>query len=278
MTHDSLARQQFLQEIDQPEAEINLAEAALFIAQEEYPDLRVEDYLNQLKALATAVEQRLPDARYPLRVIQAINTYLFEELGFVGNTEAYYDPQNSYFNRVLDRRTGIPITLSLVYLEIAQRIHFPMVGVGMPGHFLIRPDQEEMEVFVDPFHQGEVLFPEDCRDRLTEVFGRPVDLRPEFLRTVTPRQFLARMLTNLKMIYIRQGDMNRTLAAIERILMLFPDAVVEMRDRGLLYYEKGRWDDAIPDLTKYLDAQPNAQDKSMIEHLLNTIRQAKENL
>ena len=271
MNH-SLARRQFLQEISQPDASIDLAKAALYLAQEDYPTLVVGEYLTQLDTFAAEVSNRLPDEHYPLKVIQTINQYLFGELGFAGDTDDYYDPQNSYLNRVLERRRGIPITLSLVYLEIARRIDFPMVGVGMPGHFLMRPTLDEMEVFVDAFHEGEVMFPEDCGDRLREVFGRPVELRPEFFQEVSPRQFLARMLTNLKMIYIRKGDLDHTLAAIERILLLFPEASLELRDRGLIYYEKGRWDEAIPDLTQYLTALPLAKDKVMIEQIINTMQ------
>ena len=154
-----LARQQFYQEIYQSQAPVDLAKAALYLAQEEYPELNVDIYLHKLDQMASEVAARLPAEPYPLRIIQTINGYLYEDLGFYGNTESYYDPRNSFLDQVIDRRTGIPITLALVYLEIARRINFPMVGVGMPGHFLIRPVGEEMEILVDPFHQGEVLFP-----------------------------------------------------------------------------------------------------------------------
>lgn len=272
----SLARQRFYQEIRQDEAQINLAQAALYLAQEEYPDLNVEDYLNKLEAMAAQVREQLPAEPYPLRVIQTLNRYLFEDQGFSGNSESYYDPRNSFLNQVIDRHMGIPITLSLVYLEVAKRIDFPMEGVGMPGHFLIRPVGEEMEIFVDPFHQGEVLFLEDCRDRLSQLYGRPVELRPEYLEAVSPRYFLARMLANLKAIYIQQEDLLRALAAIERILLLFPDALMEQRDRGLLCFQLGRWVEARQDLETYLTAIPaTAQDVPTIRELL---RQINENL
>lgn len=129
------ARQRFIQEIQQPETQINLAKTALYIAQEQYPEIEPEEYLNALDTMASEVLERLPQQRYPLRVIQTINHYLYEDLGFRGNQNHYYDPKNSYFNEVIDRRTGIPITLSLVYLELSKRIDFPMVGIGMPGHF-----------------------------------------------------------------------------------------------------------------------------------------------
>ncbi|WP_208341915.1 SirB1 family protein, partial [Aetokthonos hydrillicola] len=163
----SSARHFFFQEIQQPDECIDLAKAALYIAQEEYPELDPEEYLNALDTMAGEAEERLPYPRYPLRVIQAINQYLYDDLGFAGNRKDFYDPRNSFFNEVIDRRVGIPITLSLVYLEIARRIDFPMVGVGMPGHFLIRPDLPEMELFVDPFNSGEVMFAQDCQERLS---------------------------------------------------------------------------------------------------------------
>lgn len=262
-------RQHFAAEVRQPEACINIARAALLIAKESEPEVDVEEYLNTLDVMASEVAERLPAERYPLRIIRTINQYLFEDLGFRGNETDYYDPRNSFLNQVIERRMGIPITLSLVYLEIAQRLDFPMMGVGMPGHFLIRPTLDEMEVFVDPFNAGAVLFPEDCQERLSEVYGSPVAMRPEYLQVVSTHHFLARMLTNLKMIYLNRGDLEQTLAAVERILLLFPNAVRERRDRGLIYYEQRRWEEAMADLTYYLQQEPVASDRPMIQRLLD---------
>jgi regulator of sirC expression with transglutaminase-like and TPR domain len=262
------ARQQFYQEIQQPEASISLAKAALYIAAEDYPELDPAEYLQILDRMAEEIQTQLPSQRYPLRIIQTINTYLYEQLGFRGNKEDYYDPRNSFLNEVLNRRTGIPITLALVYLELAQRLDFPMVGIGMPGHFLIRPDFEDAGIFVDAFHQGEVLFPEDCAKRLSEIYRQPVDLQTEFLAPVTPRQFLARLLTNLKVIYLQNHQIDQALAAIERILLLFPQAPMELRDRGLISYELGNWSLATQDLEDYLRYLPQAQDGLMIRQIL----------
>lgn len=269
----SLPRQHFYQSIHQPDNQINLAQSALYIAQEEFPNLDPNEYLNALDAMAAEVLERLPKQRYPLRVIQALNHYLFEDLGFSGNRDNYYDPFNSFLNQVIDRRTGIPITLSLVYLEIAQRIDFPMVGIGMPGHFLIRPNFEDAGIYVDVFNQGEVLFPADCETRLAEVFGQSVPLKPEFLAAVTPQQFLARILTNLKAIYLNTKDLGRAVGVVERILLLFPDALMEQRDRGLLYYQLERWAEARRDLENYLEHLPTAQDAGIIRQLLDRISQ-----
>jgi regulator of sirC expression with transglutaminase-like and TPR domain len=265
----SAARQRFYQEVRQPPEAINLAQAALYLAQENYPELDVEEYLNALDSMAAEVEERLPPERYPLRVIQTLNDYLYVDLGFQGNTNDYYDPRNSFLNEVIDRRTGIPITLSLVYLEIAERIGFPMVGVGMPGHFLIRPVAQDMTVFVDAFHQGEVLFAEDCHERLRQMYGEQAELRPEFLAPIDPPHFLIRMLTNLKFVYLNRQDIPNALATIERILFLVPDAPQELRDRGLIYYQMGRWPEARIDLHNYLDLTPAAQDAIAIRQLLD---------
>lgn len=267
------ARQRFYSETRQPDEQINLAKAALYIAQEEYPKLDVDEYLKALDTMAAELSERLPEEKYPMRTIQAINSYLYEELGFAGNTSNYYDPRNSFLHQVIDRRTGIPITLSLVYLEIAKRIDFPMVGIGMPGHFIIRPNFEDSGIFVDAFNKGEVLFPEDCEERIRGIFNREVPLRPEFFQAIDKRGFLARMLGNLKMIYLQKGEAKKCLAAIERILLLFPDAPLELRDRGLLYYQSQSWSLARQDLETYLTQVPHAPDAPLIRQVLDRMNQ-----
>jgi len=266
-----IARQLFYREINQPDGSIDLAKAALYMALEEYPNLEPEEYLNALDTIADEVRSRLPAQNYPLRIIQTINGYLYGELQFAGNDVDYYDPGNSFLNEVIDRRTGIPISLSLVYLEIAKRIDFPMVGIGMPGHFLIRPDFEDAGIFVDAFNGGEILFPEDCQARLSQIYGQPMELQPTFLAPVSRRHLLARMLGNLKAIYLQQGDAVRVLLAIERILLLFPDALGERRDRGILYYQLGRLVEARHDLELYLRNAPNAPDAARIRQLVDRL-------
>jgi regulator of sirC expression with transglutaminase-like and TPR domain len=196
---------------------------------------------------------------------------LYDDLGYKGNTSDYYDPRNSYLNEVIDRHTGIPITLSLVYLEIARRLDFPMVGIGMPGHFLIRPEFEDTGIFVDAFNQGEILFEQDCEQRLAQIYGHPVPLQPMFLQPVSPRQLLVRMLTNLKFIYLNRKDLARALAVVEYILLLLPDAAMELRDRGLLYYQLGYKSNASQDLEIYLAMLPNAEDADAIRRLLEQL-------
>lgn len=266
-----LSRQNFLQEISQPDDRINLAKAALYIAQEEYPNLDIHIYLNILDAIANEIEKRLPLERYPLRTIQTINQYLYDDLGYTGNNDNYYDPRNSFLNEVIDRRAGIPITLSLVYLEIARRLDFHLVGVNMPGHFLIRPQFKDVGIFVDSFNRGEILFEQDCETRLTEIYGYPVKLQPSFTEPVSHRQILARILTNLKLIYLNRQDLSRALATVERILLLFPETPRELRDRGLLYYQLGYSSKAYRDLGVYLKIVPNADDADIINRLLQQL-------
>jgi len=266
------ARQLFTQEISKPESQIDLAAAALYIAQEEYPHIYPADYLYLLNQMAAVVKKRLPQDLYPLRVLQTINQYLYEDLGFMGNTHNYYDPDNSFLNNVLDRRTGIPITLALVYLEIAKRIDFPMVGVGMPGHFLTRPDFEDCEIFVDAFNRGEILFPQDCEDRLAQIYGRKVSLQPNFLVPVRPRRFLVRMLTNLKVIYMNQQHVYKAFCAVDRALMVVPNLPMELRDRGLLQFQLGQWKSALTDLEKYLALLPQAEDAEVISQLIAELK------
>ncbi|MDX2096574.1 MAG: tetratricopeptide repeat protein [Leptolyngbyaceae cyanobacterium bins.59] len=268
------ARQQFKAAIDRPDCDINLAEAALCIALEEYPFLPVTDYLQQIDRMAEVVRVQLPAEKYPLRIIQTINRYLYQEQKFVGNTESYYDPRNSFLNDVLDRKTGIPITLALVYLEIARRIDFPMVGINMPGHFVIKPEIEDMDVYVDAFHEGQILFPEDCRDRLTAIYGQTLEISqiPSLLEKISSRRFLARMLTNLKYIYLNQGVFTKALAVVERLLLLFPDNLTEVRDRGILYYQLGQSPEAIRDLETYLLQLPQAEDALPLQQLLDRLK------
>jgi regulator of sirC expression with transglutaminase-like and TPR domain len=156
-------------------------------------------------------------------------------------------------------------------MEVAKRIDFSMVGVGMPGHFLIRPDIKDMGIFVDAFNGGEVMFSQDCEARLSQIYQQQVTLKPEFLSIVTNRQFLARMLTNLKYIYLEQQDLERSLGTVERILLLFPERILEVRDRGLLCYQLGQFSQAAEDLQVYLFKVPDARDGDVIRQLLDKL-------
>lgn len=261
----------FAREVKDKEKTIDLSKASLYYAQAEYPDLEVSKYLDYLDKIAENIKANINSSFYPLQVIKAINNHLFDKLNFQGNKQDYYNPDNSYLNKVIDTGMGIPITLSVIYLEIAKRINFPMVGIGMPGHFIIRPDFEDAGIFVDVFNRGEILFEQDCEEKLSQLYQKPVKLEPRFLAPVTNHQILARMLNNLKQIYLHQRQFNKVLSIVEGILIIFPHNPYEIRDRGLLYYEMARWQEATQDLKFYLKTIPDAEDSPMIKMLLNKI-------
>jgi len=248
--------------------EPDLAHAALLVAAEEYPQLVPEPYLRRLDLLAERVRDRLGDEEGPPLVLQEISRVLFVDEDFRGNVEAYYDPRNSYLNDVLDRRLGIPITLSIVYLEVGWRLGLPLEGVNFPGHFLVRYPGEALSLLVDPFQAGEIRFEDQAQELLDRVYGGSVTLRPEYLRPAGRREIVARLVANLKGIHQNARDDRRMLAAVERLLILRPDDPAEVRDRGMLLARVGRNDEAIADLERYLQTSPDAADAARVRRLL----------
>lgn len=261
----SQARQRFRSLITQPE--LNLAAAALCPAQEFYPELDPEDCYRQLDAIAAAITP----STYPLKTIQAINRHLYQDLGFRGNQINYYDPDNSYLNQVLERRLGIPITLALVYLEVSHRLGFPMAGVGMPGHFLVCPTVEEMAVYVDPFNRGEVLFEPDCQGIFQRLYGANAAWSSNYLVPISAKALLARLLNNLKLIYLNRRDLSHTLIILDYLLLLFPNEPGNSRDRGLVHYQLNNLLAARSDLETYLTHSPSAPDRDQILQLIDNI-------
>ncbi|MEI8190762.1 MAG: transglutaminase-like domain-containing protein, partial [candidate division NC10 bacterium] len=253
----------FAQLVQRPEAAIDLAQAALFIAKEEYPDLDVAVYLARLDAMGEEVQRLADGSLDPHRLIAALNEHLFRQLGFHGNPENYYDPRNSFLNEVLDRRTGIPITLSAVYLEVARRIGFPLHGVGMPGHFLVKYAGRDEEIVVDPFGGGGILSDADYQRMLDRITGRKLCFERGMLATLGTRQILARMLTNLKAIYFNNQEYAKALSIVERLVILQPQTASEIRDRGLLSCQLKRYADASADLDRYLRLVPEAEDSEV---------------
>jgi regulator of sirC expression with transglutaminase-like and TPR domain len=257
--------------IRRPDPEIDLAGGALLIAAEEYPQLRDAPYLHRLDLLAERVRDRLGSETAPVLVLSGLCRVLFEEESFRGNGEAYYDPRNSFLNDVLDRRLGIPITLGIVVLEVGWRVGLPLSGVNFPGHFLVRYEGEVARLLVDPFDGGRVLWEDEGQALLDRVYGGMVRMRDEFLAPATRLDILARVLTNLKGIYLNARDDQRALAAVDRILLLRPGSAVEMRDRGLLLARTGRTDEAVADLERYLDFSPAAADAGRVRSLIDDL-------
>ena len=242
---------------------------ALQIARTAYSDLDLPPYLRRLDELAAGVAI---ERRDPLSVIEAINACLFEREGFRGNTEEYYDPRNSFLNDVLDRRTGIPITLSAVYMEVARRLDFPIWGVWMPGHFLVKYPGDP-ELFVDPFYGGKIMLQADCEARLKEVFGGETPLEPAFLQAVTKKQMVTRMLQNLKAIYFRNRDYPAALQIEDILLALYPRSAEDYRLRGALRVQLGDRREGRKDLERYLELAPGAEDAAMIRDSVEQLRQ-----
>lgn len=270
-------RGRFAEIVSREDDAINLAEAALLIAAEEYPRLDVELYLERLDYFADLAREQAIDARGAIDVITALNATLFERLGFRGNRENYYDPRNSYLNEVIGRRTGIPITLTVVYIEVAKRIGFPVKGVGLPFHFIAKHEAEGGDLFIDPFNAGGLLGSAGCDALITRMSGGKLDLRPEHLEAVTRKQILTRMLSNLLGVH-SASDHRRALAAIDRILLINPGSAPHIRDRGLLLATVGDRTDAIRELERYLELASNAPDAHAIREQIKSIRQSQARL
>jgi regulator of sirC expression with transglutaminase-like and TPR domain len=256
---------------DDPTAPLDVAELGLSLARDEYPDLDVTCYIAKLDQLADAVR---PCLRGSLRErVAALGASLFEEHGFRGNATDYYDPRNSYLNEVLDRRTGIPITLSVVTMSVGQRAGLEVVGVGLPGHFIVKAvGAGGNEVLFDPFHFGRLLTARDCERLVREVTGLSIDLTPEHLEGTPTGRIVLRMLSNLKAIYCRAGDFPRAARVIERLCRLDPGDLCQRRDLGVCLARAGRAGAAIDHLEAYLCAAEGAADAATVRRFLTEAR------
>jgi regulator of sirC expression with transglutaminase-like and TPR domain len=256
---------------------IDLVRAALTIALTEYPDLVADVYCRHIEELARRVKRLVPDLGDPSESITALNQVLFEEEGFRGNAEDYYDPRNSFLNDVLDRKLGIPITLAVVYMEVARRVGFPLVGVGMPGHFLLKHyDVEGREVLIDPFNRGGILTAKDCQRCLDEIYGGgQMPLQPEFLVAVSRRQVLVRMLNNLKSIYLSGRNFRKALPIVDLILAIYPRSPEDVKQRALLRWSLGQTRGALADLDDYLKMSPDASDADEIRQTAASLRRMR---
>ena len=263
-----VALQPFAQLISREDARIDLSRACLLIAQDAYPDLDVERYIGEIERMATRLRASLaPSAAGEERVV-ALNQLLYEELGYWGNTQDYYDPRNSYLNEVIDRRTGMPITMSILYMELGRRIGLPVEGVSFPGHFLVRVRLRGGMLVLDPFSGGAPQSEDELRSRVRRVIpdgvadDLPASELPldQFLEPATNRQILARVLRNLKGIYRKANKPERMLDVLNRMLLVTPDASAELRDRGYVYQRLECYRAAFKDLTDYAEREPDAPD------------------
>jgi len=264
-------RKRFENLVAAPDHEIPLAEAALWIAAESRPELDVDHWLGELAMLADRIRPHFTSADSDLQRIHILNRILFEQEGFSGNSENYSDPLNSFLDAVLETRKGIPITLAIVYLEVAQRLGLLSAGVGFPGHFLVKVYTESGEVIVDPFF-GEILSPEECLQRLKNNVGNEVSLAPEMLSATPTREILKRVLRNLKMIYVGRKQFENALSCCDRIILLAGDEPMELRDRGIIYRELGCFGLAVADLERYLAYAPEDPQSNSLNEVLRDLR------
>lgn len=262
--------------IKQDDAAIDLSQAALLIASVEYPELDATYYLALLDEYAWRVKSLLTlSETEPLRVIEALNQVLFVEERFCGNKDDYYSPENSYFNRVLDTHTGIPITLSLLYSEVARRAGIQLDGIGFPFHFMVRYPLPEQNIYIDPYEGGIVVTEQDCEERLRQFSQHRQSLRTHWFEPFSHRHWLIRMLNNLKKIYINQDDFVRSLSICDFLILLQPASAIERRDRGLIYLQLKRYARSIKDLTAYTELAPQASDH---DEILDYVKMAHQML
>jgi regulator of sirC expression with transglutaminase-like and TPR domain len=254
---------------------IDLARAALAIAREEYPHLDEERYLRALDELALQVTRGLPAGALPERRVGRLNAVLFHELGFAGNQAEYYDPRNSFLNEVIERRTGIPLTLCLVYMEVGRRCGLKVDGVAFPGHFLCKVTLDDGgELIVDAFHRGQLLGLAELKRRFAAAAGDAARFDLRLLRPARPKEILARMLQNLRSIYLERGDLPRALSAVDRQLVLEPDDPRVLRDRARLCEQLGGPEAAAADLERVLHLQPAASDAAALRARVDRLRGA----
>jgi regulator of sirC expression with transglutaminase-like and TPR domain len=251
----------------EPNPPLDLAELALWLARDEYPDVDIEAYLSELSGIAHEAKSYMR-GRLECRV-SGLCRYLFHDMGFHGNTHEYYDPLNSYLNLVLDRRTGIPITLSLVAMAVGSRAGLHMEGIGLPGHFVVKACEDQREVVFDPFHGGRQLTLTDCENLVHQATGMSFQATVQHLAGASLRAIVIRMLTNLKAIYMRQEDFCRAARVIGRLQQVNPEDVEQRRDLGLCLLQAGHPGQAIDHLSAYLAVCPDSCDAESTQQWLN---------
>ncbi|HTC32621.1 MAG TPA: transglutaminase-like domain-containing protein [Bryobacteraceae bacterium] len=250
-----------------PDARLDVA--ALEIASIETPDLDAEPFLAILDRMASAIASRLPSGAPGREFVAAANRYLFDELGFHGNEMDYNDPRNSCLNYVLDRRTGIPIALSVVYIEVARRLGQPVTGIGLPGHFIVEYNDGEYATYIDPFHAGKLLSVDDCRQLARARTGSDADATA--LAPVGTRYILVRMLNNLRSAYFRGKRFEKMIAVTDLLLEGFPENSEYYKARGFARLRMRQYRGAQSDLQMYLKYAPEAADRAQVTEQLGAI-------
>jgi regulator of sirC expression with transglutaminase-like and TPR domain len=245
--------------------EAQLAIGALLIAQSEYRELNIENYLHQLDEMADVVRERIQETTLPEQHIAELNRYLFEEKGFTGNTDNYYALGNNFLNFVLDKKTGIPITLGVVYIEVGRRAGLPLVGVNFPGHFLVKYQSEHLDILLDVFENGTFMTEDTLLAKLQASFDETVSLEPSMLTEATDKEILARILRNLTRAYTLLEQYDKALTAAERITWLLPNVAADYRLLGYLHYKNHAYSEGITAFEKYLHLAETPPDAIEIE-------------
>ena len=245
--------------------ETQLATGALLIAQSEYCELNIENYLHQLDEMAEVVRERIQEVTLPEQHIAELNRYLFEEKGFTGNTDNYYALGNNFLNFVIDKKTGIPITLGVVYIEVGRRAGLPLVGVNFPGHFLVKYQSEHLDILLDVFENGAFMTEDTLRAKLQANFDEVVSLEPNMLAEATDKEILARILRNLTRAYTLLENYDKALTATERITWLLPNVAADYRLLGYLYYKNHAYSEGITAFEKYLELSETPLDATAVE-------------
>src|SRR6201998_2134151 len=269
---ESLAALSLSVAADWEDEKIDLIRSALAIARTEYPALDIEEYAGRIERMSRRAAALATGLGGP-GIRAALNHVMFEEGNLRGNREDYYDPRNSFLNDVLDRGLGIPITLSIIYMEVAKGVGFLLSGVGMPGHFLLKHYGDDgQETLIDCFNRGDILSRQDCQSRLDEIYSGEMAMRPEFLHPISRRQILTRMLNNLKTVYLSTRNFRKALPIADLILVIHPQSAAAVKQRALLRYSMGMHALASQDLDEYLKISPTASDAEEVRQMSLSIR------
>lgn len=248
----------------------NLVEKCLKFAQIlEYPDLDVEEYIKKINHIGKSLKETISDVRNPTYLISMLNEHLFENLGYSGDDDDYYDPKNNFLNEVIDKKTGLPITISILYAEIAKFIGLDLKIVGFPSHVLVKYNEE---MILDPFYDGRLLDVDDLQDILDTNFGGQLEFQPEFLDEVKPEQILIRLARNLKNSYVQSFVYDKAIRCVNMVLAMEEESPEDIRDKGILEERILNYEIALKYLNKYLELNPNAEDVDYILELIRSIK------
>ena len=249
----------------------NLIEKSLKLAQIlEYPDLNISKYVEKINEIGNSLKLKIKYVKNSTYLISMLNEHVFEKYGFQGDDEDYYDPRNNFLNAVIDKKTGIPITLSIIYSEVAKYIGLDLKIVGFPGHVVVKYEEE---MIIDPFYSGRLLTINDLEEILYRNFGDGVEFIPEYLNTATTDQILTRLLRNLKNAYTQSYAYDKAMRCTDMILGIRPESPEEIRDKGILEERLLHYNEALPLLNKYLELEPEAEDADFILELIKSVRE-----